>query len=74
MFDDNNVDVVLSGHVHNAQRTFPIKYSGGSTPTRTSSATIDYNAPQGQIFSVVGTGDINFHALLKTFVDEIPTR
>jgi hypothetical protein len=63
LFDDNNVDVVLSGHVHNAQRTFPIKYSGGSTPTKTSSATIDYNDPQGEIFSVVGTGGINFHGL-----------
>ena len=63
MFDDNNVDVVLQGHVHNAQRTFPIKYSGGSTPTKTSSSTIDYNDPQGEIFSVVGTGGINFHGL-----------
>jgi Calcineurin-like phosphoesterase len=63
LFDDNNVDVVLQGHVHNAQRTFPIKYSGGSTPTKTSSATIDYNDPQGEIFAVIGTGGINFHAL-----------
>jgi hypothetical protein len=63
LFDQNGVDVVLSGHVHNAQRTFPIKYSGGSTPTKTSSATTDYNDPQGEIFSVVGTGGVNFHAL-----------
>ena len=63
LFDDNNVDVVLQGHVHNAQRTFPIKYSGGSTPTKTSSSTTDYNDPQGEIFSVVGTGGINFHGL-----------
>jgi hypothetical protein len=63
MFDQNNVDVVLQGHVHDAQRTYPIKYSGGSTPTKTSSATTDYNDPQGEVFAVVGTGGINFHAL-----------
>ena len=63
LFDQRGVDVVLQGHVHNAQRTFPIKYSGGSTPTKTSSSTIDYNDPQGEIFSVVGTGGINFHGL-----------
>jgi predicted phosphodiesterase len=63
MFDQNNVDVVLQGHVHDANRTYPIKYSGGSTPTKTSSATTDYNDPQGEVFAVVGTGGINFHAL-----------
>jgi hypothetical protein len=62
-FDQIGVDVVLQGHVHNAQRTFPIKYSGGSTPTKTSSNNNDYNDPQGEIFSVVGTGGINFHGL-----------
>jgi hypothetical protein len=63
MFDQNNGDVVLQGYVHDAQRTYPIKYSGGSTPTKTSSATTDYNDPQGEVFAVVGTGRINFHAL-----------
>jgi predicted phosphodiesterase len=62
-FDSIGVDVVLYGHVHNAQRTFPIKYSGGSTPTKTSTATTDYNDPQGEVHAVVGTGGINFHAL-----------
>jgi len=62
-FDQIGVDVVLQGHVHNSQRTFPIKYSGGSTPTKTSSNNNDYNDPQGEIFSVVGTGGINFHGL-----------
>jgi hypothetical protein len=63
LFDQYGVDVVLEGHVHNAQRTFGIKYSGGSTPTETGSAATDYSDPQGEIFAVVGSGGINFHAL-----------
>ncbi len=63
LFDQYGVDVVLEGHVHNAQRTFPIKYSGGSTPTKTSTATTDYSDPQGEIYAVVGTGGQNFHGL-----------
>jgi len=63
LFYNNRVDLVLQGHVHNFQRTFPIKYSGSSTPTITSSATTDYNDPPGWISAIVGTGGINFHAL-----------
>jgi len=63
MFDKYGVDVVLQGHVHNYQRTFPVKYSGSSTPTKTSTASTNYNDPSGEIFVIVGTGGINFHAL-----------
>ena len=39
-FVQYGVDVVLNGHLHNYQRTFPIKYDSGSpsSPTKTSSA------------------------------------
>jgi Calcineurin-like phosphoesterase len=63
LFDQRGVDVVLQGHVHNFQRTFPIKYSGGSTPTVTNFNIDFYRDPQGEIFVVVGTGGINFHGL-----------
>ena len=58
MFDQYGVDVVLAGHVHNYQRTFPIKYdpASPSSPTRTSTATTDYFDPVGQIYVIVGTG------------------
>jgi hypothetical protein len=64
-FDTYGVDVVLNGHLHNYQRTYPIKYDSGSpsSPTITSTATTDYNDPSGEIFATVGTGGINFHAL-----------
>jgi len=65
LFGQYGVDLVLMGHVHTYQRTFPIKYdpASPSSPTRTSTATTEYNDPTGQIFAVVGTGGINLHGL-----------
>ncbi len=64
-FEQYGVDLVLNGHVHNYQRTFPIKYDSGSpsSPTKTSSNTNSYTNPTGQIFATVGTGGVNFHGL-----------
>lgn len=64
-FDQYGVDVVLNGHIHNYQRTYPIKYDSGSSssPTITNTASWDYGDPVGEIFATVGTGGINFHAL-----------
>ena len=41
LFDKYRVDLVLQGHVHNYQRTFPLKYDtvSPSSPTRTSTST-----------------------------------
>jgi hypothetical protein len=63
LFDKNGVDVVLQGHVHDYQRTYPVKYDGSSTPTITSTSSTNYNDPSGEIFVIVGTGGINIHAL-----------
>jgi hypothetical protein len=64
-FDDIGVDLVLNGHIHNYQRTFPIAYDPGSpsSPIITSSNGNEYNDPTGEIFVTVGTGGINFHGL-----------
>jgi predicted phosphodiesterase len=73
-FDQYGVDVVLNGHVHNYQRTFPIKYDPGSpsSPTITSTASTEYSDPTGEIFAIVGTGGINFHGLAgkSSFVED----
>jgi calcineurin-like phosphoesterase family protein len=63
LFDKYRVDLVLQGHVHNYQRTYPLKYDpvSPSSPTRTSTSTSSYTDPQGEIFATVGTGGINFH-------------
>jgi hypothetical protein len=65
LFDKYRVDLVLQGHVHNYQRTFPLKYDTvtPSSPTRTSTSTSSYTDPEGEIFATVGTGGINFHGL-----------
>ncbi len=63
LFDNNNVDIVFQGHVHDYQRTYPIKYSGSSTPIVTSTSSTNYNDPAGEIFVTIGTGGVNFHAL-----------
>jgi hypothetical protein len=64
-FGKYGVDVVLNGHVHNYQRTYPIKYDSGSpsSPITTSTASQDYFDPYGQIFVTVGTGGVNIHGL-----------
>lgn len=62
MFDDYGVDVVLQGHVDNYQRTYPISYSGGSTPTVTVNCSTNCSDPKGKFFALVGTGGVNFHA------------
>jgi Calcineurin-like phosphoesterase len=53
-FDQYGVDLVLNGHLHNYQRTIPIKYDPGSpsSPTVTDSSSTDYIDPQGEIFII----------------------
>ncbi len=63
MFDQYGVDLVLQGHVHNYQRTFTLKYDGTSTPTITSNNANTYTEGNGEVFAIVGTGGVNFHAL-----------
>lgn len=64
-FDQYGVDIVLNGHLHNYQRTYPLMYDSASpsSPTITSTSGYEYNDPQGQIYVTVGTGGINFHGL-----------
>jgi predicted phosphodiesterase len=65
LFDKYGVDVVLQGHNHNYQRSYPIKYNSNnpSSPIIADANTNNYNDPQGQIFATVGTGGIGFYGL-----------
>jgi glucose/arabinose dehydrogenase len=61
LFDRYGVDLVLQGHVHNYQRTFPINYGdqGNShNPKITSYQANNYVDPAGTVFAIVGTGGI----------------
>lgn len=64
-FDSVGVDLVLQGHVHNYQRTFPLNYDSGSpsSPTIVSNNANTYTNPGGTIYAIVGTGGVGFHPL-----------
>ena len=65
LFDQYGVDLVLQGHNHNYQRTFPLMYNSASpsNPIRTSTSTDTYNDPAGQVYATVGTGGISLYGL-----------
>ena len=60
LFEQYGVDLVLQGHNHNYQRTYPIKFNSVNPghPIETSTNTTNYIDPNGggQIFITVGTG------------------
>jgi hypothetical protein len=58
LFEQYNVDLVLQGHQHNYQRTYPIKYNIYTpiNPIITDRNRNTYTNPEGQIFATVGTG------------------
>ncbi len=65
LFDQYGVDLVLQGHIHNYQRTFPLKYNSNSpsNPTITNNQPSVYTDPVGQIFAIAGAGGVGFHSL-----------
>ena len=69
LFDQNKVDLVLFGHVHNYQRTFPLKFNPSDplNPTRIEGlGRCDYTNPPGTIYAIVGVGGDSFHPLTGT--------
>ncbi len=71
LFDKYGVDIVLQGHVHNYQRTFPIKYnaSNPTSPMVTNHNQNNYTDSAGAIFNLVGTGGVSSRggALIHNF-------
>jgi predicted phosphodiesterase len=57
LFDQYGVDLVLYGHNHAYERSYPLRYekSSPSIPIITSTSKGSYNDPQGQIFATAGT-------------------
>jgi predicted phosphodiesterase len=60
LFEKYGVDLVIQGHNHNYQRTYPIKFNSVNPkyPIETSTNKTTYRDPNGggQIFTTVGTG------------------
>jgi hypothetical protein len=65
LFEQYFVDLILQGHQHNYQRTYPIKYNSDSPmyPIITDKKRDNYTNPEGQIYLTVGTGGVNLHEL-----------
>ena len=56
LFDQYKVDICMSGHVHNYQRTKPLKHNGTSTGQIVVDKTTDYLDNVNPIFFIVGSG------------------
>lgn len=72
VFEKFGVDLVLQGHLHNYQRTYPLLYNdeNPANPTIIQAAVLGegsgedlYVDSQGTIFAIVGTGGKDFHQL-----------
>ena len=65
IFDKYGVDLVLQGHAHDYQRTFPLQYNkeDPSEPTVISKNPSKYTDPNGPIFAIIGTGGEAIHAI-----------
>ena len=68
LFDKYGVDLVLNGHNHNYQRTYPVTFNADKTskPIVTNTFTTGYNgSSDGVVYAVVGTaGEAPVHPLL----------
>ena len=66
LLEKYQVDLVLQGHVHNYQRTYPLKINPDTNgPMRTSTESNTYVNPEGEIYVSVGTGGVG--------LDPVPT-
>jgi calcineurin-like phosphoesterase family protein len=66
LFDKYGVDLVLQGHNHNYQRTYPVTFnpSKGSAPIVTNHLTTGYQGSKdGVVYAIVGTAGEGFHPL-----------
>lgn len=66
LFDKYGVDLVLQGHNHNYQRTYPVTFNPnkGSDPIVTNQFTTGYQGNRdGIIYAIVGTAGEGFHPL-----------
>ncbi len=65
LFVSYKVDLVLEGHNHNYQRTYPLLYNDADpfNPKLSSNYTKSYFDPRGTIFVITGKGGVGTHPL-----------
>jgi predicted phosphodiesterase len=76
LFDQYGVDLVLQGHNHNYQRTYPVEFNASNpdSPTITSAEQNNYADPDGQVYLTVGTGGREAHSLDSTVPEYLATQ
>jgi len=67
IFENFGVDLVIQGHSHNYQRTYPLLYNEArnSEPIVSDKEQLQYHDPLGIIFLIVGTGGESLQPLNK---------
>jgi predicted phosphodiesterase len=62
LFDQYGVDLVLQGHNHNYQRTYPLKFNSNNSddPIVTDKNTSMYSNPENPIFIIAGLGGASY--------------
>lgn len=67
IFEEFGVDLVLQGHSHNYQRTYPLLFNDErhSEPIISDKEQYHYNDPKGVVFVVAGTGGVSIQPLNK---------
>lgn len=62
LFDKYGVDLVLQGHAHNYQRTYPLKFNSinSSEPIVTDKNASTYTDPKNPIFIIAGLGGVDY--------------
>jgi len=67
IFEQYNIDLVIQGHSHNYQRSYPILYNDldPSNPTISTHEQSYYKDPSGIIFVIVGTGGESIQSVDK---------
>ena len=70
LFEEYDVDLYFGGHLHNYQRSYPLRYNweDSSEPHISQAIATNYYNPPGQIFATVGTGG----AVLHDFKEKAP--
>lgn len=63
LFDAQGIDLVITGHDHNYERTYPIRTAGFNEPTVASTDQSNYTNPGAPIYIVTGGGGRSLYGL-----------
>ncbi|GEM_PF-2666982 len=56
LFDQYDVDLVINGHNHHYERTYPLRYGAKDAPVITSTSRTEYTGADGVVYVITGGG------------------